>query len=291
MKLPLNISLDRQIQLAVAVFVLLPATLSYGPLAAWFEPLDLALRNIVMPTGTIADHQRPVVVDVPYYDDAPDVTTLTQLLSEMDAAASVTLTDALPNADADLVSAARYNGATYITDAVSADGKGSTAEVRAAARGIAHATTLAEARDRHRGLQAWRLSGNTMRASAALLPLVADQRWRKQSRVVIDDSNILIIPARGTRTHALSVEQATSAATPLAQRVERKHVFMGSRSNSNLGEFARMHTALASGQVLGQPRWAQSVNWLMIALGMFALVSAFWRESRRMFRIHTRAPK
>ena len=39
-----NITLGRQIQLAVCVFVLLPATLGYGPASAFFERIDLALR-------------------------------------------------------------------------------------------------------------------------------------------------------------------------------------------------------------------------------------------------------
>ncbi|MEO0576113.1 MAG: hypothetical protein AAF004_11675, partial [Pseudomonadota bacterium] len=285
MKSLLHIPLGRQIQLAVAVFVLLPATLSYGPLRSWFEPVDVMLRSWMTPSAVIADKYKPVVIDVPYVADAADAQQLTQLLGQMNAAASVTLTDPLPNATDALVEAARYNGATYVTDASDTRGRGSSAEIRAAARGIGHARLPKTTHDQYLGLQAWHLSGNNMRASTALMPLLPDTRWRERSTIQFDNPSLKIIPTRGSTIRSLSVAQTTTGELPLSRLVEGKHVFMGSAANSGLNDYARLHTALASGKIIGQPRWAQSLSWLIIALGMFALVSGLWRESRKIIAI------
>lgn len=285
MKSLLQIPLGRQIQLAVAVFVLLPATLSYGPLRAWFEPADVMLRGWMTPSAVIADKHKPIVIDVPTTDGAADAAQLTQLLREMNAAASVTLTDPLPHATEALVEATRYNGAAYLTDARDSNGQGSSAEIRAAARGIGHARLPETTREQFDGLQAWQLSGNSMRASAALIPLLPDTRWRERSAIQFDSPNLKIIPTRGSAINSLSVAEATHQQHPLSRMVENKHVFMGSAVSSGLNDFARLHTALASGKIISQPRWAQSLSWLTISLAMFALVSGLWRESRKIIAI------
>ncbi|MEO1320529.1 MAG: hypothetical protein AAFV30_08170, partial [Pseudomonadota bacterium] len=192
MKSLLHMTLGRQIQLAVCVFVLLPATLAYGPMSGTFDRIDLVLRSATTPSAVISAQDVPAVVDV----GSGDAEVYTALLGRMDRAASVTIVDVLNLEDPALVEAIRYNGATYITDAVTADGKGSTAPVRAAARGIGHARLPETASEHHDGLVAWRLSGTQMRASAALLPLLVDTRWRERNQTIQTQVNLAIIAKR-----------------------------------------------------------------------------------------------
>ena len=286
MKSLLNMTLGRQIQLAVCVFVLLPATLSYGPLSGVFDRIDLLLRGATTPSAVISATDVPAVVDIG--NGGHEV--YTDLLGRMDRAASVTLVDILDSNDDALVEAIRYNGATYVTDAVKPDGRGSIAAVRAAARGIGHARLPDSAAERHDGLRAWRLSGSQMRASAALMPLLADADWREHNQQIHAQPDLSIIAMRLPPVDVLEAGAvlAEPAATTDA-RFNGRHVYMGSTQPSDDGtggtalkRFASFHAALAGGRVLTRPDWADTAAWLFIAVAAFALVSIMWRESRRV---------
>ncbi len=286
MKSLLNMTLGRQIQLAVCVFVLLPATLAYGPMSGTFDRIDLVLRSATTPSAVISAQDVPAVVDI----GSGDAEVYTALLGRMDRAASVTVVDVLDMADPALVEAIRYNGATYVTDAVTAEGQGSTAPVRAAARGIGHASLPDTAAERHDGLAAWRLSGTQMRASAALLPLLADPSWRERNQQIQTRPDLSIIAKRLPPVDVLDVntvlaepEETTNA------RFNGKHIFVGSTQQRDdalgggaLKRFASFHAALAGSETLTRPDWADTAGWLFIALGTFMLVSVMWRESRRV---------
>ena len=281
-----NITLGRQIQLAVCVFVLLPATLGYGPASAFFERIDLALRNTTVPKAVISPRDLPAVVDIGA--DGPEV--YTALLGRMDRAASVTIIDVLDGADDALVEAIRYNGATYITDAVDADGTGSSATVRAAARGIGHAQLPQTIAERHSGLQAWRLSGSQMRASAAMLPLLVDERWRERNPQIRTEPDLAIIAMRLPPVEVLDARDLLDEPTAMTDtRFNGRHVYMGSMQATGdstgdgaLRRFASFHAALAGGHMLTRPDWADTAAWLLIAVVTFLLVSVMWRESRRV---------
>ncbi|MEL7296466.1 MAG: serine/threonine-protein kinase [Pseudomonadota bacterium] len=294
MKKQLAIPLGRQIQLAVCVFVLLPATLSFGPASQWFERLDLGLRQLTTPNAQVADHQQPLLVAMD-----PALTTnerLTALVSKLNRAKSVTLIDPIVGSDTSLVEAVRYHGAVYVTDRTDSDGNMSDAEIRAAARDTGHAMLPGNSRDRHQGLQAWKLSGNVMRSSAALQPLLPSENWRRTNE------RIYLYPqARLIQKRVAALEPITATAL-LARNdaqvdalVRDKHVFVGELGTTNamrgdfvdarLIRFGKTHAALASGEVLLQPEWAMTLSWLIIAVGMFTLVSAMWRESRHVIAI------
>ncbi|MEM9171558.1 MAG: serine/threonine-protein kinase, partial [Pseudomonadota bacterium] len=224
-----------------------------------------------------------LAIDVPQLQDGtPDYVTLELLLRQMNSAASVTLTDALPNAPDSLVALIRYNGSVYLTDAVNPQGRGSSAEARAAARGIGHSRIVNTPQERHSGLPAWSLSGNQMRTSAALIPLMPDQAWRDRSKINLENPDLRIIPTRGTGVPVKFAHTLLKEPSTLEERVVQKHVYMGDSSNGALAMFAKLHTAMASGNILEQPTWGQSASLLMIAVAAFALVSSLWRESRRM---------
>ena len=290
MKSVLNIPLGRQIQLAISVFVLLAATMVYGPLAQTFRHVDLALRDMMRPRASIAEQYQPIAITIaPRADvtgeggDTTDYTAVAAVLRQLNGAASVTFVDPLPQPPAALLDAIRYNGSVYLTDAVTPAGLSSSAEVRAAARGIGHSRLPSSAYERHRGLAAWSLSGNQMRASAALIPLLPDSKWRSRNQIDIDNPDLRIIPTRGTNIEAVAPAIALAWQSPsLAERSVNKHVYVGTAGPDNLAAFARAHTAIASGSTLGQPHWAQSAYWLIIAIGTFAMVSLLWRESRRI---------
>ncbi|MEM9173207.1 MAG: hypothetical protein AAGA84_10930, partial [Pseudomonadota bacterium] len=69
MKSLLNIPLGRQIQLAVLVFMILPATLTYGPGDRWFQGADMALRDLMRPSVAVAEHYHALAIDVPQLQD------------------------------------------------------------------------------------------------------------------------------------------------------------------------------------------------------------------------------
>ncbi|MEM7764090.1 MAG: serine/threonine-protein kinase [Pseudomonadota bacterium] len=294
MKKQLAIPLGRQIQLAVCVFVLLPATLSFGPASQWFERLDLGLRQLTTPNAQVADHQQPLLVAI---DPAPITNEqLTALVSKLDRAKSVTLIDPIVGSDPALVEAVRYHGAVYVTDRTDKDGNMSDAEIRAAARDTGHAVLPGNSRDRHQGLQAWKLSGSVMRSSAALQPLLPSENWRR------NNERIYLYPqARLIQNRVAPLEPITATAllarddAQVDMQVRDKHVFVGELGTTNaargdfvdarLIRFGKTHAALASGEVLLQPEWAMTLSWLIIAVGMFTLVSAMWRESRHVIAI------
>ena len=277
MKSVLNIPLGRQIQLAVCVFVLLPATLAFGPMRELAQTGDLALRGVFRPAASISPAQYPIVIDAGPTDPA----ALHALLRQMDDAASVTLVDPVVAVNDLLADAVRYNGATYVTDALDADGQPSAAIVRAAARGIAHGEVPASVSERHAGLRAWQLSGNTMRASAALMPLLPDERWRERTDSAYRQPDMRALPMRGLTPPVLNASAALTQTEPaLATLVARRHVFIGGEDAGRLETIARYHTGLATGQVLQQPEWSSMATWLIVTVGMFLLVSVLWRESR-----------
>ncbi|MEN7343498.1 MAG: serine/threonine-protein kinase, partial [Pseudomonadota bacterium] len=292
-----TISLGRQIQLAVCVFVLLPATLSYGPASGWFEKLDLALRKLTTPSVQVAEYHKPLLVAVEP-EDAGDQALIGRVVAKLNSARSVTLIDPVVGAQQPLVETIRYHGAVYVTDAANADGQRSDAAIRAAARGTGHSALPITSREQHRGLQTWRLTGNAMRSSAALQPLLNDEQWQRSAtefyqypdaRVVRKD----IGPLEPIAARALLEKPDRE----LAADVSIQHVFVGkigaTGSSDNgfvdptLIRFGKMHTALASGEVLLQPRWALTISWLIIAIGMFTMVSQMWRESRRVIVLGT----
>lgn len=282
MKSVLNIPLGRQIQVAILVFVLLPATMAYGPLVSALQKGDLLLRDIFTPKAVVSSIARPLLIDAGPTDPA----TLRALIAQMDSASSVTLVDPLPNANDALAEAIRFNGATYITDRTTAEGAATAAQFKAAARGISHGGIPSSTAERHGGLNAWQLSGNNMRASAALMPLMPDQRWRERSKLGHLAADMRVLPTRG-------LDQPVSNAAalladderPLRSRTDGRHVYIGGEDLRVLEEIGRYHVGLVSGSVLEKPEWAATANWLMIAVGMFLLVSTLWRESRRIILI------
>lgn len=295
MKSRFAIPLGRQIQLAVCVFVLLPATLSYGPASHWFERLDLGLRQLTTPNAIVGDNYAPLLVSV-NPSNSNNAAHYRAIVQKLNHARSVTIIDPLIDVDETLVNAIRYHGATYVTDAVNASGESSDAEVRAAARAIGHAVLPGGTSEEHRGLQSWRLSGNMMRSSAAMLPLLSDDNWRNRSAKIYQYPDARLIRNRVAPVEPMSAEALLLRSTEsLDEQIANTHVFVGQLGNAGsadgrfvaarLVRFGQMHAALASGEVLLQPKWALTLSWLIIAVGMFALVSIVWRESRRMIVI------
>ncbi len=282
MKSPLHISLGRQIQLAACVFALLPATLATGPAERWMQRIDLALRGATTPTAIIAGSYQPVVIEItPAQQDTGDV--YRALLERMDYAASVTIADVLTDADDALAEAIRYNGSVYLTDAQTADGNETRDAAKAAARGIGHSRLPRVTHEFHAGLQAWRLSGNNMRASAALMPLLPDPRWRDQHSNFYGQPDLRVIPMLLPDLMRLSATDVL--AEPLEATTTRfrgRHIYIGSSDTQAAAGYGAYHSALASGQFLQQPRWASTLSWLILAVGLFLLVSVLWRESRRI---------
>ncbi len=283
MKSVLNIPLGRQIQVAVSVFVLLPATLAYGPMLSLLQKGDLMLRQVFSPSAIVSGSQQPILIDAGPTDNA----TIRALLAQMDDAASVTIVDPLPDASDALAEAVRFNGATYITDSQDPNGRESAAVFKAAARGIAHGQLPSQTSEVHAGLQAWNLSGNTMRASAALMPLLPDSRWRERNGIGSLSPDLNVIAMRGLDA---PIQNAAAALgdreMPLARKTASRHVFIGGENLDRLAAFGRYHAGLASGEILRQPGWATTANWLAITIGMFLLVSLLWRESRRIILIY-----
>ncbi|MFK8051732.1 MAG: protein kinase [Woeseiaceae bacterium] len=295
MKTKFSIPLGRQIQLAVCVFVLLPATLSFGPASAWFEKLDLALRSMTTPTAEIQQRHQPILVAVSP-EDLDNNALLKRLINKLDRARSVTVIDPVIGADDDLIEAIRYHGSLYLTDAFNADKVGSDPEARAAARGIGHAALPRRSSEQHRGLQAWKLSGNTMRSSAALLPLLPNENWRQYNSAIYEQPDARLISKRVPVLEPITTTALLAKPDrEVDDAVANKHIYVGQLGSvdarqgdfvaARLIRFGQMNSALASGEVLLQPKWATTLSWLIIAVGMFVLVSAVWRESRKMIAI------
>lgn len=286
MKSLMNMTLGRQTQLAVCVFVLLAATLGFGPASGLFDRLDLLLRGATTPSARISAADVPAVVDIG--NEGHEV--YTELLGRMDRARSVTIVDVLDGDNEALVEAIRYNGATYVTDAVKPDGRGTTAAVRAAARGIGHAWLPRTVTERHNGLRAWQLSGSRMRASAALLPLLADENWRGRDRQLHAEPGLSVIAMQMPPVDVLGARDVLAEPVETTdRRFNGRHVYMGSSQQSDDGtggaalrRFASFHAALAAGDILTRPDWADTAAWLFIAVASFVLVSVMWRESRRV---------
>ncbi|MEM7612897.1 MAG: hypothetical protein AAF270_14530, partial [Pseudomonadota bacterium] len=293
-----SITLGRQIQLAACVFVLLPAALAYGVASQWFERIDISLRTLSTPSPFVADIQLPAVIELDEAQWPPESEHYRALLELMDHAASVTIIDPVPQASDELVTAIRYNGSVYLTDALDRDGAASRDAARAAARGIAHSKLPETIREQHRGLQAWRLSGNRMRASAALMPLLPDAGWRERNGISYQTGgvHVLSMDVRGVPLKPAS-QLLEMPAEQAQQWLVNRHVFIGTRNMgiadapsirvntqhmSRLQAYATFHAALASGNVLYKPNWGLTASWLLIAVGMFLLTSHMWRESRRV---------
>ncbi|MEL7310400.1 MAG: serine/threonine-protein kinase [Pseudomonadota bacterium] len=282
MKSVLKIPLGRQIQVAVAVFVLLPATLLYGPLANLLQQSDLVLREFFTPSAVVGQTQFPILIDA----GPTDYATLRALVAQMDEASSVTLIDPLTQPSDTLAEAIRFNGATYIAAGNGSSDSEPAAIFKAAARGIAHTDTPESAAQRHNGLQAWKLNGSTMRASAALLPLLQDNRWRERTPLSDLGPGLQVIPMRGLTPDLLNAAGVLAdRELPLGNRTSRRHVYIGGENINQLAAIGQFHTALSSGQILEQPGWSTTANWLAITLGMFLLVSVLWQESRRIISI------
>ncbi|MEO0364206.1 MAG: serine/threonine-protein kinase [Pseudomonadota bacterium] len=282
MKSVLKIPLGRQIQVAVAVFVLLPASLLYGPFASVLEKCDLVLREFFTPRAVVTQSNAAILIDA----GPTDYATLRALIAQMDDAASVTLVDPLVEPSDTLAEAIRFNGATYIAAGETASGSEPAAIFKAASRGIAHTEVPTTPRDRHSGLRAWKLNGSTMRASAALLPLLQDGRWRERTSLTDLGPGLRVIPMRGLTPDVLNAANVLAdRELRLGQRTSRRHVYIGGNDTTQLASLGQFHTALVTGQVLRQPGWSTTANWLAITLGMFLLVSVLWQESRKIILI------
>jgi serine/threonine-protein kinase len=298
MKIPSRIPPGRQVQLALAVLILLPATLGYGPLSHWFTGLDLALRRLTTPAVTLTGVDRPLVVEVEPLPGAMrwpvPASVYAQIIERLEAAASVTVVDAMPPDDAELALAMRQHRRVYVTDLPAARLENSP--VAAAAADVASLRFPRTATELYDGVPMWTLVDRDMHASAALAPLLGASDPPAAAADDLRDVEGRVWPTRqsapdSVKAAALLSPAAGGQLAPIAGRA----VFVGASPTFTTERFAvspsgtlvtpavaaaTVHGALSSGAFLRRPPWTVTVAWIVLAAGLYLVVSWLWHESR-----------